>query len=132
MVLICIILCILFGFNTSSGDHTIYYNWYNETARIGLTRRFELGYSIIAIASQNYRFFRNMMPIVYVLMINFGIRKNKSAIRFLWIQLCVSLGMLIVCLYSFEYYLGVGTSGYEHILMPIIKDNSLVNVIIHR
>lgn len=41
-----IVMWIISGFHTAAPDYTIYSNWYRETSLVGLTQRFEIGYSL--------------------------------------------------------------------------------------
>ena len=79
--------------------------------------------STIIVTSQGYRFFRNMFLILYVGLINIGILKNDHFIRFNSSQLMATFLSLFVCVYFFLHHMWIGTSAYEHILIPMLKSS---------
>ena len=80
---------------------------------------------LIGLSSQAYRFFRNMMLIVYVAILNIGVEINGKIIKFNSYQLFLTVVAIGVAIFLFGRQLSWIAPLYETVTEPIIKSNSL-------
>lgn len=81
--------------------------------------------SFIALSAQCYRFFRNMLLISYIVLINIGIKRERHIIKFNNMQLIISLSVLFISVFFFEHQLGRNANHYETVTRAVLENNLL-------
>jgi hypothetical protein len=80
---------------------------------------------LIGLSWQTYRFFRNIMPILYVVFINNGIKVLGRKIRFKQIELINIIFACCVCGFFYFHQLSKGAELYHTVTEKILTCNSL-------
>lgn len=84
--------------------------------------------SFIIVSSQAYRFFRNMVPLIYIVLLNIGIEKEGVRLKINVIKSLVTIVAISICIFFWHHQLAPGGTHYEYIVKPIFEDTLLSQI----